>query len=88
MTTIVSDNVLELKNARSQSAIAQKKFCSMEPKEYFLGRKIQMSRIRLEQTNPGRIQKQPRKPLLVMYITVNRQRVVDDCNTWCVVGCN
>ena len=53
MAIIVSGNVLEQKSAQSQSAIAHIMSCSMEPKEYFLGRKIQMSRIRLEQTNPN-----------------------------------
>ena len=42
MAIIVSGNVLELKNARSQSAIAHIMSCSMEPKNYFLGRKIQI----------------------------------------------
>ena len=37
----------------------------------FPRRKIQMSRIRLEQTNPRRIQTLPPMPLLVMYMTLN-----------------
>ena len=71
MTIIVSGNVLERKSARSQSVIAHIMSCSMEPKEYFLGRKIQMSRIKLEQTSPRRIQTLPPMPLLVMYMTLN-----------------
>ena len=59
------------KKARSQSVIAHIMSCSMEPKEYFLGRKIRRSRIRLEQTNPRRIQTLPPMPLLVMYMTLN-----------------
>ena len=41
-------------------------------RKYFLGRKVQMSQIRLEQTNPRRIQKLPPMQLLVMYMTLNR----------------
>ena len=71
MAIIVSGNVLEQKSARCQNVIAHIMSCSIEPKEYFLGRKIQMSRIRLEQTNPRRIQTTPPMPLLVMYMTLN-----------------
>ena len=72
MAIIVSGNVLELKSARSQSAIAHIMSCSSEPKKYFLGRKTQISQIRLVQTNPRRIQTLPPMPLLVMYMTLNR----------------
>ena len=43
MAIIVSGNVLERKSARSQSVIAHIMSCSMEPKDFFLGRKIQIS---------------------------------------------
>ena len=46
--------------------------CSIEPRIFFLGMKIQMCQIRLEQTNPRRVQKLLPMPLLVMYMILNR----------------
>ena len=62
---------LDAKKVHSHFAIAHMSY-SMEPKTYLLGRKVRMPQIRLENTSPRKIQTTLPKPLLVIYMTLNR----------------
>ena len=59
------------KKCPNPCAIAHITYCSMEPINYFLGRKTRMTQIRLEQISPRTKQTLHPTPLLVMYMTLN-----------------
>ena len=61
LAIIVSGNVLELKSARSQSVIAHIMSCSLEPKNSFLGGKLQIESERLAKRADRRYSSQAKK---------------------------